>query len=144
MHIIIGGAFNGKRNWVKEYYKNTEELEWITDSMKELEKILKEKEEGIIILPAIEIWTRYWLEEDYSVNEARELGRQWIDHLTNWESVSNKRKVVLIATDFSKGIVPIEKVDRDWRDLTGWFYQDLIKSASRVDEVWYGIGRQLK
>ena len=143
MHIIIGGAFNGKEKWVKKHYKNIGDLEWITDSVQDLERIINEKEEGTIVMPRIEKWTRYWL-EDYSVNEAREIGRQLIDHLKNWESTLNKRKIILIATDISKGIVPIEKTDRDWRDLTGWFYQDLVGSANRVDEVWYGIGKRLK
>lgn len=143
MHIVIGGAFNGKRKWVRKYYENTKEFEYLKESIQELEKRLTEKQDSILVLDSIEEWTKEWL-TDYSVDEARVIGRGWISRLTAWEQESEARQLVLIARDFSKGIVPIEKTDRDWRDLTGWFYQDLIEAASRVDEVWYGIGRQLK
>lgn len=143
MHIVIGGAFNGKRKWVREYYDSEKEFEYLKESIQELEKRLAEKQDSILVLDSIEEWTKGWL-TDYSVDEARVIGREWMSRLISWEQKSEARQLVLIARDFSKGIVPIEKTDRDWRDLTGWFYQDLIEAANRVDEVWYGIGRQLK
>lgn len=54
------------------------------------------------------------------------------------------RKLVIIGTDISKGIVPLEKENRLWRDFTGWVYQDLVAKAERVDVIWYGINQIMK
>lgn len=143
MHIVIGGAFNGKRKWVENQYQNSKEIKWCSEPTQELKELLPSEKKMTLILFDIEKWTKQWL-KNYSVNEAREVGRAWSAQLKHWESESAERQVILLATDFSKGIVPIEKAERDWRDLTGWFYQDLVKEAERVDEVWYGLGRQLK
>ena len=143
MHIIIGGAFNGKRKWVNEYYKNKDEIHWFSGTIEELQEALANKETGIVAIEQIERWTKQWLVE-HSLDEAREVGREWIQAFSQWEQENPVRRLVLVGTDFSKGIVPIEKEDRDWRDLTGWFYQDLVKEATRVDEIWYGLGQQLK
>lgn len=143
MHVVIGGAFNGKRRWVAEQYKQEENIVWIADCTIPLTKLLPQAQKQVLILTDIENKTKEWV-TNYSVNEARTTGRSWLAELSQWEKESEQRQVVVIATDFSKGIVPIEKIERDWRDLTGWFYQDLVKEANRVDEIWYGLGQQLK
>lgn len=143
MQIVIGGAFNGKSEWVREQYKDASSLEWIDFTKKDQKISLPKDKNSILVLTAIEELTKAWL-ESYSIDKAREIGQNWIQELLVWEKEEKNRLLVLIATDFSKGIVPIEKKDRNWRDLTGWFYQDLIKEADRVDEVWYGLATQLK
>lgn len=144
MQIVIGGAFNGKADWVKENYEELYSLKWI--NLKEKENAafnLSEARESILVFQGIEEWTKMYL-KDHSIDGAREIFREWIQELLNWEKKKDSHHLILIANDISKGIVPVEKKDRDWRDLTGWFYQDLVNAAERVDEIWYGISRQLK
>jgi len=62
----------------------------------------------------------------------------------DWENAAKERCFILIGTDISKGIVPMEKKNRDWRDITGWVYQDIAAKAEKVDVIWYGISRKLK
>ena len=52
--------------------------------------------------------------------------------------------VILIGTDITKGIVPIEAENRVWRDVTGRVYQDTVSICNRVDLIWYGINKRLK
>lgn len=142
MHVVIGGAFNGKDNWVKDFYEKESKVNWI-DLSKDKLQIKRYDGAEVLVIKAIEELTKEWA-ENYSVDTVREVGRTWLKEMLMWEQENKKRQLVLIATDFSKGIVPIEKSQRKWRDITGWFYQDLIKEATRVDEVWYGLSTQLK
>lgn len=143
MHVVIGGTFNGKNKWVRNKYTDIQSIKWL-DQLENNRKVnLEEIKEKLLVFEGIEQWTKAWLEK-YSLEEAREIGQEWIKKLLLWEKEKKERKIVLIATDISKGIVPIKKEDRDWRDLTGWFYQDLIKEADCVDEIWYGLVNSLK
>ena len=54
------------------------------------------------------------------------------------------RMVILIGSDITKGIVPIEAENRVWRDVTGRVYQDTVSICNRVDLIWYGINKRLK
>lgn len=143
MQIVIGGAFNGKNKWVRERTKNLESVEWMNLKEDSKKVNLKQIKESTLIVSGIEEWTKSYLENE-TMDEARESLKKWIEELFLWEKRTENGQMILIANDISKGIVPIDKKDRDWRDLTGWFYQDLIKKADRVDEIWYGLSRQLK
>ncbi len=104
---------------------------------------LPEWAECTLVLASVEQLTQTWA-ETHELDEARMAGQNWIDTVLHWEQAEPTRKVVLIGTDFSKGIVPMEPERRKWRDVTGWFYQDLIKKAERVDQIWYGLSTQVK
>lgn len=143
MQIVIGGAYNGKRKWVKEKIKDLDSKSWFDLKKDNKEIDLNKIKELKLVFSGIEEWTKGFL-ENKTMDEARDIAREWIQTLILWESEKESRQIILIANDISKGIVPIEKEDREWRDLTGWFYQDLFKEAERVDEIWYGIPRQLK
>ncbi len=67
-----------------------------------------------------------------------------LDHWVEWERERSGRTIVLVGNDIGKGIVPIQKDDRLWRDLVGWCYQDIVTQANKVYRIWYGISEQLK
>jgi len=79
-----------------------------------------------------------------SINEAREYFSRIIKDWQEWENLNSNCKIIIIGTDITKGIVPMEKENRDFRDLTGWVYQDLSSRCERVDIIWYGINRTIK
>lgn len=141
MHFVTGGAFNGKRAWVKKRYQ---EAHWISaynhDPMPaDFQKI----DENLIVLEGIEIWLRE-LTKQYDAKECRERWNQFLNYWLTWENLKGPRKVVIIGTDITKGIVPMEKENRLWRDVTGWAYQDLAEMAEKVDLIWYGINQTIK
>lgn len=101
------------------------------------------KDEQILVLEGIEVWIRQVtknIQADESRQEWQSLSQKWM----KWESGNQQRKLVLIGSDISKGIVPMAAEDRLWRDITGWVYQDLVSAADRVDVIWYGINQKLK
>jgi adenosylcobinamide kinase / adenosylcobinamide-phosphate guanylyltransferase len=141
LHFVTGGAFNGKRKWVRKIFGETK---WISSFQgAELIEDLSELNTSLIVLEGVEEWLRK-LTLEMDVNEARNYWISIVLSWKDWESSAPGRRVVIIGTDMTKGIVPIEKENRNWRDLIGWAYQDLTANCSRVDVIWYGVNQTIK
>ena len=97
----------------------------------------------LLVLEGIEIWLKE-LTKTYDSYRSREIWIQTIDQWLIWERAKPQRKLVVIGTDITKGIVPVEKENRLWRDVTGWAYQDLAAKAEKVDVIWYGLNQTIK
>ncbi|MFS0777993.1 bifunctional adenosylcobinamide kinase/adenosylcobinamide-phosphate guanylyltransferase [Neobacillus sp. 3P2-tot-E-2] len=142
MHFITGGAFNGKRAWVKEKYgvKST----WLSAYQDQfLRADINQIESDLLVLEGIEIWLKE-LTKTYDSYRCREIWNTAINNWLIWEKAEPNRKLVVIGTDITKGIVPVEKENRLWRDVTGWAYQDLAAKADKVDIIWYGLNQTIK
>ncbi|MEK4145525.1 bifunctional adenosylcobinamide kinase/adenosylcobinamide-phosphate guanylyltransferase [Robertmurraya sp. FSL W8-0741] len=132
MHFVTGGAFNGKGKWVKDRFP---QAKWI--SAYKGEPFIQNVHVAHVVLEGLEQWVK-------ASSNSRE---EWLSQFAiwhRWEQEDASRKVIFIGTDISKGIVPMEKADRDWRDRTGWIYQDLTGLCERVDVIWYGINQTIK
>jgi adenosylcobinamide kinase / adenosylcobinamide-phosphate guanylyltransferase len=97
----------------------------------------------LLVLEGIEIWIKE-LTKTYDSYRSREIWIQIINNWLSWEKAVPQRKLVVIGTDITKGIVPIERENRLWRDVTGWAYQDLSAMADKVDVIWYGLNQTIK
>ncbi|WP_077210573.1 bifunctional adenosylcobinamide kinase/adenosylcobinamide-phosphate guanylyltransferase [Bacillus dakarensis] len=141
MHFVTGGAFNGKRKWVSKTYGETK---WISAFQGEvLIEHLSPLNASCVVLEGVEEWLRK-LSLEMDINEARNYWKSIVLKWLDWESSAEGRRLVIIGTDLTKGIVPIEKENRNWRDLTGWAYQDLAAHCNKVDIIWYGINQTIK
>lgn len=135
MHFVTGGAFNGKRNWVKRQYPKAV---WISAYCNDsLIHDLNHYDSPVIVLEGLETWVK-----DLSTD--REGWRENVTFWLKWEQEVPGRKVVIIGSDITKGIVPMEKENRHWRDLTGWVYQDVAAVSKQVDVIWYGLPQTIK
>ena len=145
MHVVTGGAYNGKAAWVKEYYKldQKKNFQWFNAyEDKPLPKSL-ENHNGMIVFEGIEQWVYQWM-KGKGLEEARKYGRYLIEEWVEWEEKDKGNHLIVLCTDISKGIVPMDADMRKWRDLTGWFYQDLVNGSKQVHLIWYGIAKQIK
>lgn len=147
MHFVSGGAYNGKANWIKTYYElnkiNNENYHWISAyDDKPLPEDLSTFSGRLIIIEGIEQWILQLIERR-SIDEVR---REFEVILKKWYqwAEDEKHRLIIIGTDISKGIVPIDDTLRKWRDVTGFIYQDIVKNCHAFHYVWYGIGKQLK
>ncbi|MCF6411676.1 bifunctional adenosylcobinamide kinase/adenosylcobinamide-phosphate guanylyltransferase [Pseudalkalibacillus salsuginis] len=146
MHFITGGAFNGKKSWVKKHYQieGHSHYQWVSAYQQDpLPFDLSTFGKQLLFLEGIEQWIKGLLLE-MDMDESR---RSWHERLVKWQRWEDKNRlnrIILIGTDISKGIVPLEKTERTWRDVTGWCYQDSAEKAERVDLVWYGINQRIK
>ncbi|WP_428910547.1 bifunctional adenosylcobinamide kinase/adenosylcobinamide-phosphate guanylyltransferase [Niallia sp. Krafla_26] len=142
MHFVTGGAFNGKSKWVKA--NNLEVCCWISAYHGEsLPTYLDQVKESTIVLEGIEQWVKQWLEE-LNEDDVRKKWQSLLQQLRSWENRDKCRKVILIGTDLTKGIVPLHRSDREWRDVCGRVFQDTALSCERVDLIWYGLNKRLK
>lgn len=135
MHIILGGAYNGKRKYAQQLIAKLQPKELVVCEgiLPDISKasankrfIVSEFEQ--IIKPLLH------LPED-------EVAEQVVQQLLLINQLS---EIYCICTDISRGIVPLEKEARQTRDTCGRIYQQLCEQANIVTRVWYGIPQRLK
>jgi len=144
MHFIIGGAFNGKRAWVKNTYSCFENNHWVSAyDGHSLPTNLIDFDGGVVILEGVEIWLKE-LTATFDADKCREIWANCLKEWNTWENAAEHRKLIVIGTDITKGIVPMEKENRRWRDVTGWAFQDIASKAEKVDVIWYGLNQTIK
>ncbi len=127
MHIYIGGAHNGKRQFVREQLSQ-EEVEWFEGELPKLNQIVDDKK---IVIAGLENWLA-----KTDLNE-----EQAITHIIKR---IQHRNCIIILTDIGRGIVPMDAQQRRLRDVCGRLNQQLIVQAEEVTRVWYGIPQTLK
>ncbi|MBN8234836.1 bifunctional adenosylcobinamide kinase/adenosylcobinamide-phosphate guanylyltransferase [Halobacillus kuroshimensis] len=130
MEFVTGGAYNGKGKWARDMWLNHyKEHTWM--DMKSQEVHMPDTDQ--LVVENIEFMAR-----------ETEEGWSWLKPLLLWESQAPQRRLLLIGTDITRGIVPLEKSDREWRDRTGFLYQRIMEEAAHAYVVWFGIAEQLK
>ena len=136
MHFVIGGAYNGKRKWVESQLNQV--------SYQELSEPGEKIDSGVNTILFIEL--ENWILKQFGRDSDKVVlaWKQEVDRLLKWENGHPDRRVVIIGTDQSKGIVPIEKEQRFTRDVLGWCHQYSALKAERVTRVWYGVAEELK
>lgn len=126
MRVIIGGAHNGKRTYVKTLLE-----EQGIDNVQWFDGELPSPGSGKVVLAGIEKWL-----EQCGLGEEEAISRVI-------QSVEN-RDAILILTDIGRGIVPISAGQRELRDVCGRLYQRLLAEADEVTRIWYGIAKTIK
>ena len=63
--------------------------------------------------------------------------KTFVEELLQWERIEKNRCVFLIGSDITKGIVPIDKEDRMWRDATGLIFSRSLKK--QIEWMLYGM-----
>ncbi|MGD6830782.1 bifunctional adenosylcobinamide kinase/adenosylcobinamide-phosphate guanylyltransferase [Sutcliffiella halmapala] len=142
MQLVIGGAFAGKRNIVREKDK---EFSWVSSYYNDLLSDWDKKWRGGTTL-VLEGWER-WIEDQMKKEAGDAVIRaefsKFFQSFLEEERVRNDG-IVLIMLEVGRGIVPIDKEERRFRDLAGWILQDAVKLAEEVQYVWHGIAKRLK
>ncbi|MFF2753384.1 bifunctional adenosylcobinamide kinase/adenosylcobinamide-phosphate guanylyltransferase [Psychrobacillus sp. NPDC058041] len=124
MHVIFGGAFNGKRAYVDRLVQG-QSVQWVDAG-----------EDVPVLLPATEVIVVFGVENLLEPKLNKLLGQ-----LEQWD---DQAEVIVIATEIGRGIVPMEASLRRLRDEVGRFYQQLFSKAESVTRIWYGISQTIK
>ena len=125
MILIFGGSYQGKLEFAKETFGITEndvftctvdsEIDWSKKVLYNLDQsFLRHVREG---------------------KESREVLKDHLDQL---------KDKILIVNDISQGIVPMERENRDWREMTGRAMLYISKEADEVYRVFCGLGSKNK
>lgn len=124
MHLIIGGAYQGKLEYVRKRYGFTDtQISVCTRDLIDLS--------APCIVNIEEFAYGCVLREENSIDlfKARRL---------DWQNS------VLICRDISGGLVPVDKTDREWRAATGRLCQYLSREAKTVSRIFCGLEQRLK
>ena len=124
MHLMIGGAYQGKLTLAKKMYQLSDE------------QICDCRENTIdLSYPCVahieEFTYKCVLENVDPIAYFAERKECWKDS-------------VLICRDISCGVVPIDATERKWREVNGKLCQYLSKEAEKVSRVFCGLEQRLK
>ena len=153
MELYIGGFAQGKLEYVQN--KKAEEATSIvmvidcaqSDYQKTLQSIdNKIKNENadvnnianvndIVIINHLHLWVKDLLCEGMEESEVQSTILSW---------VATHPNTILICDELGNGIVPLEKMERIWREQTGRLMIELAKQAERVERILCGLGQRLK
>lgn len=153
MELYIGGFAQGKLEYVQN--KKAEEVISIamvidcaqSDYQKTLQSIdNKIKNENadvnnianvndIVIINHLHLWVKDLLREGMEEAAVQSTILSW---------VATHPNTILICDELGNGIVPLEKMERIWREQTGRLMIELAKQAERVERILCGLGQRLK
>lgn len=126
MHILLGGAHNGKRAFVRAYLThNGLTSAWFSEEME-----IGETLEDVLVMDGI---------PQVLISLSREERIEWLDY-----HLPKETPVIWITEDVSRGIVPMEKQQRIYRDECGRITQLLVEKATTVTQIWYGLAEMRK
>lgn len=125
MELILGGAYQGKLTWAAEKYALSPEDTW------DLAQGLPEKEMRCV----------YHLE-----------ALTWAEAQQGGSSESVLKKLlprlsadgIVIAREVGSGVVPMDPVERLWRELHGGAVKALAAKSDRVMRIFCGLPEVLK
>lgn len=126
MHLIVGGAYQGKRAFACAQY-GIRENELADGKTCELGTLATAKG-----MSCLQEYIKRMLLED---QDAMELIKK---------EVEQNPKVILLCNEMGCGLVPIHPFDRKYRDMVGRIQCELAKQAETVERVTCGIGVRIK
>jgi adenosyl cobinamide kinase/adenosyl cobinamide phosphate guanylyltransferase len=124
MILVFGGAYNGKLEFIKEKFKiGQEEIFFCKDEKIEYDKI---------VICGLHIFIRACIEQNINSLEILE---------NNIDLMKDK---IIVCDEINSGIVPIEQLDRIWREEAGRGIQFIAKNSSSVYRIFFGLEEKLK
>ena len=102
-----------KSSWISAYHQDLLPLS------------LDHLDENVVVIEGIEQWIKELLIE-FEAEAVLEKWQALLEKWQIWERAEQGRMVILIGSDITKGIVPIEAENRVWRDVTGRVFQDTV------------------
>lgn len=126
MRLVIGGAWQGKRDWVIRHWAVDPSL--VIDGAECQEEALK---------------------DGAAVDHFHLLVRRWMtageDAVMKTEAMLRENPdIIVISDEIGCGIVPVDKEERDYRELHGRICCQLAMQADEVVRVCCGIGQCIK
>ena len=119
MELVIGGAYQGKKDVAREKFGlNDKEIYTCTEDA--------EPDWGSRCLEHLERYVYYCVKNGLPVEE------------------KPREDAVLLCDDIFCGVVPIDPVERAWREETGRFMGRVTAKATGVYRVFCGLAMKLK
>lgn len=124
MELIIGGAFQGKKEYAKKQHPD---IFWKDAADLSEEEILHTQ--GII---NFQEYIRKEMEEERNPAQIAE------------KMLKENPDAIIISQEVGYGVVPIDAFEREYREMVGRICTKLASGASRVTRVICGVGMVIK
>ena len=125
MHLIIGGAYQGKIDWAKAQFSIAEEDIFCCE----------EDRAAVLSARCITHLERFAL---YCLRQGLEPASVLENNQNLWENS------ILICNDISCGVVPLDAETRAWREACGRMLGMLSRKAETVTRIFCGLPQRLK
>lgn len=129
MILVLGGAYQGKLEYVKNNICGQEAKVY---EISQGQTSLPDEAKDVDVIYGMEKLTR----------ACQEAGLEAIDVIE--KELDFDKDQVLIFTDISAGLVPMDALDRAWREHNGRTMIKLTGHAKEVHRVFCGLGQRLK
>lgn len=124
MKMIIGGAFQGKKELAEAKYPD---ITWVRGEEADLETLLRA--EGVLEF-------HEFIRKE--LKEGREVGD------LAGKLIRNNPEIILVSDEVGYGVVPIDAFDRKYREAVGRVCTELADFSEKVTRVVCGIGTVIK
>ena len=124
MIMIIGGAYQGKLAFAKNKYPD---VTWVDGAVCEEE----------------ELYSCEGIYDFHQYIERKIKAGEQVDDLAE-KIIRKNPKLILITDEIGYGIVPVDRMEREYREQTGRVCTCLAAYAKKVYRVMCGIGQVIK
>ena len=124
MIMIIGGAYQGKLAFAKKRYPD---VTWTDGAVCEEE----------------EIYSCRGIYHFHKYIERKIIAGETVDDLAE-KIIKKNPKLILITDEIGYGIVPVDRLEREYREQTGRVCTRLAAYSEKVYRVMCGIGQVIK
>ena len=122
MNLIIGGAFQGKKEYTRQYFQIARE-EMIDGAKASYSELFQCR-----CMFHFHEWIKRGIQENWNLGN---LGERL--------ALENPR-IVLITNELGYGVVPVDAFDRRYRETTGRICTEIAARCSKVIRVSCGLG----
>ncbi|WP_409295071.1 bifunctional adenosylcobinamide kinase/adenosylcobinamide-phosphate guanylyltransferase [Peribacillus sp. SCS-26] len=140
MQLVIGGAYSGKRKFLRS---TGEEFNLVSAYMgHSMEDALNHPGcQGSLAVEGFEVWIK-----DRLLGNEGDIRQEFVQYYQSLLELERDTgiTVFLLMVEMGRGIVPVDSMDRKWRDYAGWVQQDAAKASEGVYYVWHGLAQRIK
>lgn len=99
-------------------------------------------EHDVLIVDCLTLWLSNWLCSD----TPQQWTKEWLKEKRDFQSGLQRSPAhwLLISNEVGMGVIPSNRLGRQFIDESGWLHQELAQIADRVTKVMYGIPQILK
>jgi len=91
----------------------------------------------VFLIDCLTLWITNLMMAEMGVEES-------VDALIHWLDTNRSSQIILVSNEVGQGIVPENKMAREFRDYAGITHQKLTKTCAEVTFVTAGIAQRLK
>ncbi|GMA60140.1 bifunctional adenosylcobinamide kinase/adenosylcobinamide-phosphate guanylyltransferase [Alicyclobacillus fastidiosus] len=124
-----------------ERHRRERPVEWVTvEERLDVVKVLEERRHDVYLIDCLSLLLNNWM---YDLKLTEDVFKDLTHRLITCLS-STELDVVLVSNELGLGLVPADKLSRQYRDWLGWLNQAVAKVADSVYLVVSGVAIDLK